>query len=70
MIFDFDSAEEYTNFICETVAPPQSTLSNQSQEVRNQILRVIIDEVANKCTDKTSGSINISNEVICMVGRK
>jgi hypothetical protein len=52
------------------VAPLQLILSNQSQEVRNQILKVITDEAANKYTDKTSGSVKIRNEAICIVGRK
>jgi len=47
MIFDFDSAEEYTNFVCETVAPIQTILSNQSHDKRRGILRAITDEAAN-----------------------
>ena len=70
MIFDFDSAEEYTNFAYQTGAPLQSILSNQSQERRNQILKVITDEAANKYSERASGSISIRNEVICIVGKK
>ena len=70
MIFDFESAEAFTSFVCETVAPIQAALSNQTQEKRNEILKVITDKVADICADKTSGAVNISNEAICIAGRK
>jgi ubiquinone/menaquinone biosynthesis C-methylase UbiE len=70
MIFDFESAEAFTNFVCAIAAPIQAVLSKQSQERRNQILKVITDKVANRYADKTSGSVNLSNEVICIAGRK
>ncbi len=70
MIFDFDSAEEYTNFVCETVAPIQTILSNQSHDKRKGILRAITDEAANRYANKDSGSVSISNKAICIAGRK
>jgi len=70
MIFDFESAEAFTNFVCETVAPIQAVLSNQSQERRNEILKVITDKVANRHADKNLGSVKLSNEAICIAGRK
>jgi ubiquinone/menaquinone biosynthesis C-methylase UbiE len=70
MIFDFDSAEAFTNFVCETVAPIQAVLSNQSPERRNEILKVITDKVANRYGNNTSGSLKLSNEAICIGGRK
>jgi enediyne biosynthesis protein CalE5 len=70
MIFDFESAEAFTNFVCETAAPIQAVLSKQSQERRHEILKVITDKVANRYTDKTSSSVNLSNEAICIAGRK
>jgi hypothetical protein len=70
MNFDFESAEAFTNFVCQTAAPIQAVLSKQSQERRNEILKVITDKVANRYTDKTSSSVNLSNEAICIAGRK
>jgi len=70
MIFDFESAEASTNFVCETAAPIQVALSNQSKERRTEILKAITDEVANRYGDNTSGSVNLSNEAICIAGRK
>ena len=70
MIFDFDSAEEYTNFVRETVAPIQTILSNQSHDKRKGILRAITEEAANRYANKDSGSVSISNKAICIAGRK
>jgi hypothetical protein len=70
MIFDFESAEAFTNFVCETAAPIQVALSNQSKERRTEILKAITDEAANRYGDNTSGSVNLSNEAICVAGRK
>jgi ubiquinone/menaquinone biosynthesis C-methylase UbiE len=70
MNFDFESAEAFTNFVCETVAPIESVLSNQSQERRTEILKAITDESANRYGNNTSGSVNLSNEAICIVGRR
>lgn len=69
MTVDFESAEAFTNCIYETAAPVQAILSNQSQERRKEILGVVT-EAANKFADKSSGSFSLSNEVICIVGKR
>jgi ubiquinone/menaquinone biosynthesis C-methylase UbiE len=69
MIFDFDSAEAYTNFVYDTAPPVQALLSNQSPERRKEILKAVT-EAASKYSDKSSGSVSLSNEAICIVGKK
>jgi SAM-dependent methyltransferase len=69
MMFNFDSADDYTNFVCETASPIQAILSNQPQERRQEILRAVT-EAASRYVDKSSGSVNVSNEAICIIGRK
>lgn len=69
MILDFDSAEAYTNFVSETAAPIQTILSNQSQEKRKEILRAIT-EAARNHADKDSGLVSLSNETICIAGKR
>ncbi len=69
MVFNFDSAEGFTNFVYETAAPIQLALSNQSQERRKEILRAVA-EAASKYADKSSGSVSLSNEAICIIGRR
>ena len=69
MIFNFDSADDYTNFVYDTAAPVQAILSNQPQERRKEILRAVT-EAASKYVDKNSGSVRVSNEAICIVGMR
>ncbi|CAN5604234.1 hypothetical protein BH23THE1_BH23THE1_23750 [soil metagenome] len=69
MIFNFNTAEEFTNFVCETASPVQAVISNQPQERRQQLLKSVT-EAANKHADKTPGNVRFSNEAICIVGKK
>jgi ubiquinone/menaquinone biosynthesis C-methylase UbiE len=67
--FNFDSAEVYTSFVCETAAPVQAMLANQPQQRREEILKAIT-ESARKYADNDTGSVRLSNEAICIVGTK
>ena len=68
MIFNFDSAEAFTNFVYETASPVQVFLSNQSQERKKEILRAITEAVT-RYAEKDSGSISFKNEAICIAGK-
>jgi ubiquinone/menaquinone biosynthesis C-methylase UbiE len=70
MIFNFKSAEEFTNFVCETASPVQVILSKQSEERREKLRQVITEAAANNYVDKNSDSIRLRNEAICVVGTK
>jgi ubiquinone/menaquinone biosynthesis C-methylase UbiE len=70
MIFNFNSAEEYTNFVYETTFPVQVFLTKQPPEKRGEILNKITKEVSTKYADKGSGSVTLNNEAICNTGRK
>jgi ubiquinone/menaquinone biosynthesis C-methylase UbiE len=70
MIFNFKSAEEFTNFVCETASPVQVILSKQSEERREKLLQVITEAAANNYVDKNSDLIRLRNEAICVVGTK
>ncbi len=70
MIFNFNSSEEFTNFVCETASPVQVILSYQSEERRKKILQAINEAAENNHVDKNSGSISFRNEAICIVGTK
>ena len=69
MILTLDSAEAFTRFVYETTEPVKTVLSNQTQERRLEILKAIT-EAANQYVDKSSGSVRMSNEAICIVGKK
>ncbi len=70
MIFNFNTAEEFTNFVCETASPVQVMLSNQSEGRRKEILKAIAEAAANNYVDKNSDSISFRNEAICIAGTK
>jgi ubiquinone/menaquinone biosynthesis C-methylase UbiE len=67
--FNFDSAEVYTSFVYETAAPVQAMLANQQQERREEILKAI-SESAREYAENDRPNIRMSNEAICVVGRK
>lgn len=67
--FNFDSAEVYASFACETAAPVQAMLTNQPQERREEILKAI-SESARKYAENNTPTVRMSNEAICVVGRK
>ncbi|MDR4490218.1 MAG: methyltransferase domain-containing protein [Candidatus Nitrosocosmicus sp.] len=70
MIFNFKTAEEFTNFVCETASPVQVILSKQPEERRQKLLQAITEAVTNNYVDKNSDSIRLRNEAICVVGTK
>ena len=70
MIFNFESPEEFTNFVCETASPVQVILSKQLGERRKKLLQTITEAAVNNYIDKNSDSISFRNEAICVVGTK
>ncbi|MFZ0326223.1 MAG: hypothetical protein WBP64_14270 [Nitrososphaeraceae archaeon] len=44
-------------------------MSNQTEERRKEILGAVT-EAARKYADKSSGAVKLSNEAICIVGKK
>ena len=70
MMFNFNTAEEFTNFVCETASPVQVMLSKQPEERKKEILKAITEAAANNYVDKNSNSIRLRNEAICIVGTK
>jgi len=68
VIFNFKTAAEFTNFVCETASPIQVILSNQSEDRRKKILHAITEVTANNHMDKNTDSIRLRNEAICIVG--
>jgi hypothetical protein len=66
--FDFESADDFTTFVLETVGPVQTILANQTSERKREILGAIT-EVAKKYVDST-GRVRFDNEAILIVGNK
>jgi len=69
VVFDFDSAEDYTSFIHGTAAPIRAMLANETPERREEVLKLVTQSVR-KYADNSNGTVKLSNEAICIVGRK
>jgi len=65
--FSFESAETYTKFQQAVTAPIQAMLANQTDEKKKQAWDAVTDAVS-KYAD-SHGTVNIDNEVICIVGK-
>ncbi|HZD36315.1 MAG TPA: methyltransferase domain-containing protein, partial [Nitrososphaeraceae archaeon] len=69
VIFDFDSADSFTNFTYETTAPVQAILAHQTVEKRKEVLSAVTEAVR-KYLGKSSGPVSLQNEAICIAGKK
>jgi ubiquinone/menaquinone biosynthesis C-methylase UbiE len=69
VVFDFDSADTFATFSYETTAPVQAILAHQNVDKRKEVLEAVAETVR-KHVGKSSGSICLYNEAICIVGRR
>jgi ubiquinone/menaquinone biosynthesis C-methylase UbiE len=71
--FDLDSAEGYANFVYGTAAPVRAMLANVTPERRAEILKAVAQaarKYADNNTNTNTGTLKLSNETICIAGRK
>jgi len=74
--FEFPSAEDYTDFARQIIAPLHNLLANESKERQEEIWKAVTEEVARRfCVDDNNNNIPASlvrmdNECIVIVGRK
>lgn len=68
VIFEFNSAEDYTQFQKEIAPPVISMLANETKSRQDEIWNKVTD-AAKKFSDERV-HIRLSNEAICIVGRK
>jgi hypothetical protein len=69
VVFNFDSAEDYTSFVHGTAAPIRAILANETPERREEVLKAVTQSVR-KYADNSTGKVTLNNEAICLVGRK
>jgi ubiquinone/menaquinone biosynthesis C-methylase UbiE len=67
-IFEFDSAEAYTQFIKEIAPPVIAMLANETESRQDEIWNHVTDAAKNYSDDK--GHVKFSNEAICIAGKK
>jgi ubiquinone/menaquinone biosynthesis C-methylase UbiE len=77
VVFEFASAEDYTNFAKEIIAPLQDMLANETETRREEIWKTLVEKIERKYVPLNnnnninhSRSIKMDNETICIVGRK
>jgi ubiquinone/menaquinone biosynthesis C-methylase UbiE len=68
--FEFDSAEDYTKFNQDIVAPIRVMLANETDERKEEIWRAVTDQAKRLYADHDNGHVKFVNEAICIVGRK
>ncbi|TLX65950.1 MAG: methyltransferase domain-containing protein [Thaumarchaeota archaeon] len=68
--FEFDSAEHYTTFNQDIVAPIRVMLANETEERKQEIWGAVSDQARRQYADPDSGRVKFDNEAICIVGRK
>ena len=66
--FEFDSAEDYTKFNQDIVAPIRTMLSNETDTKREQVWNAVTEQAKLKYSDQDSGHVKFVNEAICIVG--
>lgn len=67
--FDFESPDDFTDFITETAGPLQKMLVDQRMQRKKEILRAIT-VAATDYANKTTGKTRFENEAILIVGTK
>lgn len=70
VVFEFNSAEEYTEFNQDIVAPVRIMLANETEDRKQEIWNAVTDQVKQRFVDKDTGRIKLANEAICIVGSR
>jgi len=71
--FEFPSAEDYTDFARQIIAPIHNLLANESEERKEEIWKAVTEEVARRFSvdgNSTGSTVRMDNECIVIVGRK
>jgi enediyne biosynthesis protein CalE5 len=70
VVFEFNSAEEYTEFNQDIAAPVRIMLANETEERKQEIWNAVTDQAKQRFADKDTGRIKLANEAICIVGSR
>jgi hypothetical protein len=62
------SAEEYTKFNQDIVAPVRIMLATETEESKQEIWNTVTDQAIQRFADKNTGRIKLVNEAKCIVG--
>lgn len=70
VVFEFNSAQEYTEFNQDIAAPVRIMLANETEERKQEIWNAVTDQAKQRFVDKDTGRIKLANEAICIVGSR
>jgi ubiquinone/menaquinone biosynthesis C-methylase UbiE len=74
--FEFLSAEDYTDFAKQIIAPIHNLLANETEKRKEEIWKAVTEEVARRYyiddddNNRTGSAVRMDNECIIIVGRK
>lgn len=72
--FEFLSAEDYTDFAKQIIAPIHNLLANETEKRKEEIWKAVTEEVARRYyiddNNSTGSVVRMDNECIIIVGRK
>jgi ubiquinone/menaquinone biosynthesis C-methylase UbiE len=73
--FEFLSAEDYTDFAKQIIAPIHNLLANETEKRKEEIWKAVTEEVARRYyidddNNNTGSVVRMNNECIIIVGRK
>ena len=68
VIFEFDTAEDYTKFNQDIVAPIRTILSKETENKKQQVWNDVTEQAKLKFSEPSSGRVKFVNEAICIVG--
>jgi ubiquinone/menaquinone biosynthesis C-methylase UbiE len=74
--FEFLSAEDYTDFAKQIIAPIHNLLANETEKTKEEIWKAVTEEVARRYyiddddNNRTGSAVRMDNECIIIVGRK
>jgi ubiquinone/menaquinone biosynthesis C-methylase UbiE len=70
LVFEFNTAQDYTKFNQEIVAPIRIMLANETDERKEEIWNTVTKQAHLQFADNDSGHIKLENEAMCLVGSK
>ena len=70
LIFEFDTAQDYTKFNQDIVAPIRIMLANETEKRKEEIWNIVTNQAQLQFADNDTGRIKLENEAICIVGLK
>ncbi|HSA72865.1 MAG TPA: hypothetical protein VLD84_02825 [Nitrososphaeraceae archaeon] len=68
LISEFDTAQDYTKFNQDIVAPIRIMLANETDKKKEEIWNIVTNQAQLQFADRDTGRIKLENETKCIVG--